>query len=306
MKCIFICPEDTAGRADKILSDHYPEFSRAFIKKSIKSGQISRLDGTQIEPKAKIGPGDRLVVSLVRPKPFPLKPYAHKLSVLHEDEQIIVINKEAGMVVHPGDGTNDQTLVHALLHHCPGNLSPVGSPFRPGIVHRLDKETSGVMVVAKSEAAHLCLVEQFANRKTRKLYQAIVCGKTVEGGDFKQPIGRHPTVRIKMAVSEKGKTAHTQWKTIEHLKDKLSLVECAILTGRTHQIRVHFSAAGHPLAGDTTYGYKSANPKKVVLFPRVMLHACKLGFVHPLSREELEFIAPLPEDFKQCLKELTL
>jgi len=207
-------------------------------------------------------------------------------------------------VVHPGDGTDDKTLVHALLHHCPDHLSPVGAPLRPGIVHRLDKDTSGVMVVAKTEVAHLSLADQFANRQTSKFYQAIVCGKLSQSGEFNQPIGRHPTVRVKMAISEKGKPALTRWKTKRVFRDSFAHVECEILTGRTHQIRVHFSANGHPLAGDLTYGYRE-RMGGAGLFPRVMLHAWKLSIEHPESQEVKDFCAPIPEDFSVCLASLS-
>ena len=197
---------------------------------------------------------------------------------------------------------DSKTLVHALLHYCGNNLSPIGAPLRPGIVHRLDKETSGVMVVAKSELAHLSLLDQFANRKTAKTYQAIVCRKLEGQGEYKQPIGRHSTVRVKMAVCEKGKPAWTKWKSLKVLGDQFSYIECDIMTGRTHQIRVHLSSAGHPLAGDKTYGYKSNMGDKPI--PRVMLHACKLSFAHPETAQKMEISSPLPADFQQCLKRL--
>ncbi|MEL0098317.1 MAG: RluA family pseudouridine synthase [Opitutae bacterium] len=302
MKDTFVCPEGTSGRADKVLADHYSEFSRSFIKQSIMNGGITRPDGSIIEPKTKIGTGDTLLVRLVFTNPDSLEPYRCELSILHEDEDLIVINKKAGMVVHPGDGTDNKTLVHALLHHCPDNLSMIGAPLRPGIVHRLDKDTSGVMVVAKSNSAHLCLTDQFANRKTRKVYQAIVCGELAGVGEFQHPIGRHPVIRVKMGVSEKGKPAWTKWKKIKNFQNQFTLVECEIMTGRTHQIRVHFSNAKHPLAGDKTYGYKLRHEQP--LFPRVMLHAWKLFFEHPLSKKKMAFEAPLPNDFKLCLKKL--
>ena len=303
MEEIYTCPVGQSGRADKLLAEKYTEFSRGFIQQSIEDRNITRVDGSIIAPKTRLSAGDQLQVCLVRPTMDPLIPYEHSLDVLFEDEHILVINKQAGMVVHPGDGTDDKTLVHALLHHCPDQLSPVGAPLRPGIVHRLDKDTSGVMVVAKTETAHLSLADQFANRKTSKVYQAITCGKLPQSGEFNQPIGRHPTVRIKMAVSEKGKSALTRWKTKRVYRDSFSHVECEILTGRTHQIRVHFSANGHPLAGDSTYGYRD-RLGGAGLFPRVMLHAWKLSIEHPGSREVQNFCAPLPKDFSACLGRL--
>ena len=304
MEEVYTCPDGQSGRADKLLAEKYTEFSRAFIKQSIEDGKITRVDGSVIEPKTKLSPGDQLRVCLVRPTVDSLIPYKHSLDVLFEDKHILVINKEAGMVVHPGDGTDGKTLVHALLHHCPDHLSPVGAPLRPGIVHRLDKDTSGVMVVAKTEAAHLSLADQFANRQTSKVYQAIVCGKLPQSGEFNQPIARHPTVRVKMAISEKGKPAHTRWKTKRVYRGSFSHVECEILTGRTHQIRVHFSANGYPLAGDLTYGYRE-RMGGAGLFPRVMLHAWKLRIEHPESQEVKNFCAPLPDDFSSCLTSLS-
>jgi 23S rRNA pseudouridine1911/1915/1917 synthase len=303
MKDIFTCPDNQSGRADKILADKYSDFSREFIKHSIEVGKISNIDGSFIAPKTKINSGDQLLVDLSRPKINALEPYKCDLSILHEDDHIIVVNKPAGMVIHPGDGTDNTTLVHALLNHCPNALSPIGAPLRPGIVHRLDKETSGVIAVAKSELAHLSLAEQFAGRKTGKLYQAIVCGKIRKHGEFNQPIGRHPKVRVKMAVSEKGKSACTKWERISSFADEFSHVKCEILSGRTHQIRVHFSAAMHPLAGDLTYGYKQLKAKSVV-FPRVMLHAWKLSIFHPGHKQQVSFISPPPNDFDQCLAKL--
>lgn len=302
MEDIFTCPEGVSGRADKVLADYYPEFSRSFIKQSIIDGTISRTDSTTIEPKTKITTGDTLLVRLILSEPSLLQPYNYNLSVLYEDNDVIVINKHAGMVVHPGDGTDDKTLVHALIHHCPYNLSTIGSPLRPGIVHRLDKDTSGVMVVAKSNSAHHCLVEQFAHRKTRKVYQAIVCGELTGAGEFQHPIARHPTIRVKMAVSEKGKPAWTKWKKVKNFGNQFTHIECEIMTGRTHQIRVHFSNARHPLAGDKTYGYKEKNSGFVI--PRVMLHAWKLWFEHPVTKKRMKFEAPLPNDFQFLLKEM--
>ncbi len=304
MEQVYTCPDGQSGRADKLLAEKYSEFSRGFIKQSIEDGKITRVDGSVIEPKTKLSPGDQLRVCLVRPTVDSLIPYEHNLDVLFEDEHILVINKQAGMVVHPGDGTGDKTLVHALLHHCPQALSPIGAPLRPGIVHRLDKETSGVMVVAKTEAAHLSLADQFANRETNKVYQAIVSGKLADSGEFNQPIGRHPTVRVKMAVSEKGKPALTRWETKRVYRNSFAHVECEILTGRTHQIRVHFSANGHPLAGDSTYGYRE-RMGGAGFFPRVMLHARKLSIKHPINQERLCFEAGIPEDFQRCLEWLS-
>ena len=188
----FICPEGVSGRVDKVLADHYQDFSRAFIKQSIEQGEITYADGSVLVPKSKIHPGMHFWFPFVRPKIEELIPYKYNLSVLYEDNHLLVIDKEPGMVVHPGDGTDGKTLVHALLHHCGSNLSPIGAPLRPGIVHRLDKETSGVMVVAKSEQAHLSLLDQFASRKTAKIYQAIVCRKLEGRVNINSPLAGIP------------------------------------------------------------------------------------------------------------------
>jgi 23S rRNA pseudouridine1911/1915/1917 synthase len=302
----FLCPDGTNGRADKVLACAFPQTSRSQIKRAIESGKIRREDGNPLDPKSKLIPGDSLVVDLSPSKSQVHSPVPIPLSILFEDENLIVIDKAAGMVVHPGDGTGEDTLVHALLHHCQGSLCPIGAPNRPGIVHRLDKGTSGVMVVAKTEQAYHSLVGQFSERTTGKVYQALVAGHPhPPDGEISLPIGRHPKIRVKMAVVEKGgKPAHTEWKTLSLYAEKFALLECRIHTGRTHQIRVHLSSMNHPLAGDSTYGYK-ASKNAGHLFPRVMLHARALSFVHPQSGDTLSFSAPIPKDFEFALSELT-
>ena len=300
----FEVPVSTEGRADKVLAIAFPDTSRSLIKKSIEEGRVHREDGSFIEPKTKLRAGEVLVVDLARPKVAKLKPFECKLDILHEDDQMVVINKPAGMVVHPGDGTDDNTLVHALLHHCPKELCPVGAPDRPGIVHRLDKETSGVMVVAKKESAYHNLVDQFSNRLVSKRYSALVTGKMKStSGSFTEPIGRHPKVRVKMAVVPNGKNAHTDWVLSESYTENFSLVDCDLKTGRTHQIRVHLSHAGHPLIGDVTYGY---NPNKTSLIKevRVMLHARELSFNHPSTSQPVSFSASIPEDMNLLIEKL--
>ena len=189
----FIVPHGTGGRADKVLAEAFPETSRSLIKRSIETGKTFRKDGCKLEPKSKLFPGELLLVDLSRPPVRVLKPYERKIDVFYEDRDLIVLYKPPGMVVHPGDGTNEQTLVHALLHHCPDELCSVGAPDRPGIVHRLDKETSGVMVVAKKESSYHGLVNQFSNREVIKIYTALVVGKMkYTAGSFTEAIARHP------------------------------------------------------------------------------------------------------------------
>ena len=298
----FICPEGSSERVDKILSQAFPEKSRALIQKAIEKKKVRRVDGSFLESKTKINSGDELIVDLTRDETVSLMPKNIPLEVLYEDDQILVINKASGMVVHPGDGTKDDTLIHSLLYHYPNGLCPVGAPNRPGIVHRLDKETSGVMVIAKTEHAYHFLVEQFAKRKTEKEYRALAHGffPTVKG-KIDQPIGRHPKNRVRMAVVEHGKAALTEWEAMKKYAELFTLLKVKIHTGRTHQIRVHFSHLGHPLAGDLTYG-----AKKNESFGRVMLHAHYLSFMHPLKLEKLNFCAELPPDFQHSLGSLSI
>ena len=297
--------EASADRADKLLAAHFPEVSRAFVRRAIENGKVVRADGSPLEPKSKLSPADELLVDL-SPETLPaLRPVPIPLSVLYEDEDLLVVDKASGRVVHPGDGTGEDTLVHALLHHCgPDGLSSVGAPDRPGIVHRLDKETSGVIVAAKTEAAHHALAGQFAERTTGKEYLALATGVPgSSSGTINVPIGRHPTVRVKMAVLEKGKPARTDWEVTETFGQTAVLLRCLIHTGRTHQIRVHLASAGHPIAGDATYGYKpgrsSAPPP-----PRILLHARRLTFTHPKTGKPITCEAPLPQDFQDYLETL--
>ena len=226
------------------------------------------------------------------------------LGILFEDDDIVVVNKPVGMITHPGSGTGDDTLVHALLHHTNGKLSSVGAPDRPGIVHRLDKETSGIIVVAKTDLAHHKLAAAFSDRETYKRYTALVSGvPKLASGSIKEPIGRHPTHRTRMSVQANGRVAHTDWVLKERFGDRAAVVSCVIHTGRTHQIRVHMQHLKHPLLGDTTYGFH-ANRLKGIKVPRVMLHSTELHVQHPVSGEPMEFVAPLPEDFEQLVREL--
>ena len=304
VKEIFVCPHGQEGRVDKILAEHFPEVSRNLVKKALENGLVTTKDGARLEPKSKIYPGDQLLVDLQRPEVQPLVPYDYPLSVLFEDESILVVNKPAGMVTHPGDGTGEDTLVHAMIHHS-SDICPVGSPNRPGIVHRLDKDTSGAIAIAKTEQAYHALVAQFTERLVDKQYLALVCGKMKNvKGEFTGSIARHPKVRVKMAVSDHGKPAITQWQALGNFGNDFTLVKCKILTGRTHQIRVHFSNANHPLVGDATYGSRKMETKES--FPRLLLHAWKLSLVHPLAKETMNWTAEIPHDFQDVINRLAL
>ena len=230
------------------------------------------------------------------------------LDVLYEDEALLVLNKPPGLVVHPAAGHEEHTLVNALLHHCAGQLSGIGGVARPGIVHRLDKETSGCLVVAKNDETHLALSTQFATRKVEKIYQAIVCGELPrEQGEIRAAIARHPSHRKRMAVDDDaGREARTGYRVLERLRGT-TLVEAVLHTGRTHQIRVHFQYLGFPVVGDATYGNRQNQRLEDLTgyrAPRMMLHAGRLAFIHPRTAKRLSFEAPRPEDFQDALAAL--
>ena len=289
-------------RADKVLAAAFPEHSRAALQRAFEAGLVRR-NGVALAKSDDVKAGDTLEFVLPELVPAELKPVAIPLGVLYEDEHLLAINKAAGMVVHPGVGTGEDTLVHALLAHCAGGLSGVGGVERPGIVHRLDKETSGVLLVAKNDAAHRGLSEQFAGRHLRKEYLALVSGvPRLQSGVIERAISRHPVHRERMTVGEGGRPARTDWTIVEVFGDRAALLRCRIHSGRTHQIRVHLKSIGHPLLGDKVYGWKPdpALPAP----PRVMLHAERIAFLHPITARPLDVRAPPPEDFAQLLAAL--
>ena len=289
-------------RADKVLAAAFPEHSRAALQRAFEAGLVRR-NGVALAKSDDVKAGDTLEFVLPELVPAELKPVAIPLAVLYEDEHLLAINKAAGMVVHPGVGTGEDTLVHALLAHCAGGLSGVGGVERPGIVHRLDKETSGVLLVAKNDAAHRGLSEQFAGRHLRKEYLALVSGvPRLQSGVIERAISRHPVHRERMTVGEGGRPARTDWTIVEVFGDRAALLRCRIHSGRTHQIRVHLKSIGHPLLGDKVYGWKPdpALPAP----PRVMLHAERIAFLHPITARPLDVRAPPPEDFAQLLAAL--
>jgi 23S rRNA pseudouridine1911/1915/1917 synthase len=285
--------ETAAGkeRLDRFLANRLRHLSRSRIQSLIESRHIL-VNGIACRASQTVRLGDRISVVEPEPEPIDLLSEEIPLQILFEDEHLVVVNKPAGMVVHPGAGVQKGTLVNALLHHVQ-NLSGIGGQLRPGVVHRLDKETSGCLVVAKHDVAHLRLSRQFAGRKVRKFYLAFCSGKfTRLSGEINAPIGRHPVHRQKMAIVERGRSARTHFEVILQESDR-ALVLCQIFTGRTHQIRVHMQSNGHPVLGDKIYGKPNAQ------YPRQLLHAWRLGFFHPENENWLEFEAAIPDDFRE-------
>jgi len=303
----YTVPADSSrSRADKALAAAFPEHSRVAFQRSLDGGLVTR-NGKVIDRSADVVSGDEIVFSFPEVKSSEIKAVDIPIDVIFEDKHLLAINKAAGMVVHPGAGTGDDTLVHALLSHCEGELSGIGGVERPGIVHRLDRETSGIMLVAKTDAAHRGISEQFAARTSHKQYLALVDGVSpLLSGSLRKPIGRNPTQRHKMAIVEGpgGRDAHTDWERVEVFGGNLaSLMRCTIHTGRTHQIRVHMKSLGHILLGDVVYGWK-ASPRLPTQPTRMMLHAEHLVVKHPITGKVLDLRAPLPKDFESMLKAL--
>lgn len=293
----------TRIRADKALAQAFPEHSRTALQRAFDAGRVL-LRGAAITRDHGVTGGDVLEFSFPDVAPNELKPVDIPLDVIFEDKHMLAINKAPGMVVHPGAATGEDTLVHALLAHCAGGLSGIGGVERPGIVHRLDKETTGVIVVAKTDQAHRALADQFATRSLKKEYVALVAGvPQLLSGTIDRGIARHPIHRHRMTVGEGGKPARTAWERAEAFGDIAALVRCQIFTGRTHQIRVHLKSIGHPILGDALYGWKP-DPRMTVQPERVMLHAEHLVLTHPVSGKELDFRAPMPKDFTKLMKSL--
>ncbi|MDI3546395.1 MAG: rRNA synthase [Halanaerobiales bacterium] len=296
-KRVYKVKAEVAGkRLDKYLSEMDKELSRSFLQKLINEEKVL-VNGGVTKSSYRIREGDRISLLIPEPREPDIEPVEIELDILYEDDDIIVVNKPAGLVVHPAPGNRDNTLVNALLAYT-DRLSGINGVKRPGIIHRLDKDTSGALVVAKNDRSHQELVKQFKERKTKKIYHTIVKGKLpYEKGKIDAPIGRNPKQRKKMAVTEKNsKKAVTYFKVLEYFKD-YTYLEVKLETGRTHQIRVHFSYLGHPVVGDEKYSRKKNEPG----VKRQLLHAYKLGLFHPLSGEWMEFIAPLPDDFQKTL-----
>ena len=289
-------------RADKVLAHACPAHSRAAFQRALEAGLV-RVDGKVIAQSQEVKAGQAIEFSFPEVVQAELKPVDLPLNVIFEDKHLIVLNKAAGMVVHPGIGTGEDTMVHALLAHCAGELSGIGGVERPGIVHRLDKETTGLLVVAKNDAAHRALADQFASRTMRKEYVTIVSGvPKTDSGSIDRSISRHPVHRHRMTTGEGGRPSRTDWAVEKKFGEFAALVRCRIHTGRTHQIRVHLKSLGHPVLGDEVYGWKQSPGMPVP--PRIMLHAEHLVFTHPVSGKIMDLTAPLPADFKKLLAAL--
>lgn len=306
---MLVVPDEMAGmRIDRFLAARFPGRSRAFLQKLIKEGKV-QLAGTPAKPSSTVPSGGLVEIQFPAPAPSGLAPEAMALKVVYEDDDILIIDKPAGLVVHPGAGAETGTLVHGLLART-GPLSTIGGEKRPGIVHRLDKGTSGLMVIARTDAAHLNLIAQFKEREVAKVYLAIVWGRPkAASGTIESQIGRDRTNRLKMSIhTGSGRPATSEWRTLRSMPG-FSLLEVRPRTGRTHQIRVHLQTLGHPIVGDERYGGGGwrgvLDPRKrlaVRSFHRLGLHAARLSFLHPITGAKLDFSSPMPPEFEALLE----
>jgi len=297
-----VSPLHQGERLDRYLTIVCPHISRSRIQQLMETGQVM-LNGLPVSTRShKVKAGDSISLAIPPPIPLKLQPVSMELEIIHEDEHIAVINKPAGLVVHPGAGQEADTLVHGLLHHCT-DLSGIGGTVRPGIVHRLDKDTSGLMVIAKNDHSHNALMAQFKGRLVQKTYLALVKGEMRDlSGIIQTQLGRHPVHRKKMAVVTNGRQAVTEWKRLRH-HQTASLVSVRLHTGRTHQIRVHMAHIGHPLLGDSLYGgpmtiHINGEEIKVV---RHALHSYRLRILHPVSQQPMEWTVEPPEDMRELI-----
>ncbi len=294
----YIIKEDGI-RLDKAIAELDPDISRMTVQKLIEDDKIL-VNGKKEKASYKVKINDKIIIEFEKPKESKLKAEEIPLNVIYEDNDIIIINKEKGMVVHPGNGNPDGTLANAIMARCKDSLSGIGGEIRPGIVHRIDKDTSGIIIVAKNDKAHLNISEQIKEHKTTKTYLALVRGRVKENeATIDMPIGRSKKDRKKMAVDKYGKKAVTHFKVLKRYSD-CTLLEVVIETGRTHQIRVHLSEIGYPIIGDYTY----SNGKNRFDVEGQMLHAYKIKFKHPTTNEEVEYTAELPKYFKDILEKL--
>lgn len=305
-----ITPAADGWRLDRALADAVPTLSRERLKVLIAGGKVSR-DGLLVrEPARMAAAGETFAVTVPDPVPAHNEAQDIPLVIAFEDEHLIVVDKPAGLVVHPAAGNLDGTLVNALLHHCHGSLSGIGGVARPGIVHRIDKDTSGLMVAAKTDRAHEGLAKQFADHSIDRRYLAIVAGVPAPpAGKVDAPLARSPQNRKKIAIVATGKRAVTHYRTVERLRRDAALVECRLETGRTHQVRVHMASLGHALLGDPVYG-RTKQAHRAILetlgFRRQALHAARLGFIHPITRTALSFDSAMPADMQELFIQLNV
>ncbi len=318
-RAVTVAPENSGERLDRLLAAQLGDLSRTRLKHLVESGQV-RLEGATItDPSMRVKPGQTFTVAVPAPVADVPLPQVMALAIVFEDAHLLVLDKPAGLVVHPAPGNRDMTLVNALLAHCGESLAGIGGVKRPGIVHRLDKDTSGLMVVAKSDVAHTRLSADFASRTITRAYQAVVWGvPSPSQGEIAGAIGRSSQNRKKMAVVTRGgKPALTRYRLLRTFGTAASLVECRLATGRTHQIRVHMTEIGHPLVGDQTYGNSARRSSRSTAlspdlqarlraFPRQALHAGLIGFHHPVTGAELLFESPLPNDMVELIRSLEL
>ncbi len=296
--------ENLSGmRLDKFLTEIYPEQTRSFLQKLVKSGEI-KVNGKSVTKAGfVVERGDQVYASIPAPQAVEIEAENIPLDILYEDADVLIVNKPKGMVVHPSAGHYSGTLVNAIMYHCADSLSGINGEIRPGIVHRIDMDTTGALIICKNDAAHVDIAEQIKEHTVTRRYRGIVCGIVKEDeGTIEGAIGRHPTQRKKMAINEKnGKPAITHYKVLQRFA-KYTYMEFCLETGRTHQIRVHMASIGHPLLGDELYG----NPKNLAMkgLQGQTLHAMVIGFVHPSTHEYMEFEAPLPEYFQKLLQKL--
>jgi len=304
--------QDAAGwRLDRALAAALPTVSRERLKALISSGEVRDEAGVQVRDPSSKAKAGAYEVRVPEPRAPHNEPQDIALDIVHEDDHLIVVDKPAGMVVHPAAGNFDGTLVNALLHHCAGRLSSIGGVARPGIVHRIDKDTSGLLVVAKTDVAHEGLSAQFAKHSIDRRYQAMVAGiPNPPSGSVDAPLARSSVNRQKMAIVDagRGKRAVTHYRLVKPLRES-ALVECRLETGRTHQVRVHMTSIGHPLLGDPVYGRSKINHRDLLNqleFKRQALHAAELGFLHPVSKENLSFKSAIPSDMQELLRALSV
>ena len=295
-----VSPEDAGVRIDKYLAEQLPDITRSYLQKLLKDGSV-QMNGKPVKASTKTAAGALIALTIPEPEEPEILPEDIPLDILYEDSDVILINKPKDMVVHPAAGHYTGTLVNALMYHCRGDLSGINGVLRPGIVHRIDKDTTGVLIVCKNDRAHNALAEQLKEHSITRKYRAIVCGNLKEDeGTVDAPLGRHPQDRKKMAIVRSGgKRAVTHYRVLERFGN-YTYIECRLETGRTHQIRVHMASLGHPLLGDEIYG-RAKSPFKL---EGQTLHAMVLGFIHPTTGEYMEFEAPLPEYFEKLLEKL--